>query len=79
MSMSQNDIPVSWGSGSDCWGSPWNTLAWLANTALEHGTRLRTYDIVLTGALGPVVTVEPGATYTATISGIGPVEARFSE
>jgi len=79
MSMAEDGIPVSRGTGSDCWGSPWNALTWLANTALEHGTRLRTYDIVLTGALGPAVTVKPGATYTATISGIGSVTAGFSE
>jgi 2-keto-4-pentenoate hydratase len=78
MYMTENGIPVSSGSGNDGFDSPWSSLAWLANTALKSGTGLRTDDVVLTGPLGPMVTVEPGATYAASGSGLGEVTATFS-
>ncbi|MGB6051390.1 MAG: 2-keto-4-pentenoate hydratase, partial [Rhodococcus sp. (in: high G+C Gram-positive bacteria)] len=33
---------------------------------------------ILSGALGPMVPVKPGATYTASITGIGGVSATFT-
>ncbi|WP_110472900.1 2-keto-4-pentenoate hydratase [Williamsia limnetica] len=78
MSMTENDTEVSKGKGADCLGSPWHALVWLANTALAYGTGLRAGDVVLSGALGPMVPVIPGATYTATMSGLGSVTAVFS-
>ncbi|MGV0771879.1 2-keto-4-pentenoate hydratase [Mycobacterium syngnathidarum] len=69
---------LSHGSGRDCLGSPFNALAWLANTALRFRDPLRAGDVVLSGALGPMVPVAPGHTYTASINGIGSVTAAFS-
>jgi 2-keto-4-pentenoate hydratase len=34
---------------------------------------------VLSGALGPMVTVQSGAVYEATISSLGSVRARFGQ
>jgi len=34
---------------------------------------------VLSGALGPMVPVTPGASYTARINGLGSVAAHFGE
>jgi 2-keto-4-pentenoate hydratase len=78
MSMSENGTEVSTGVGSDCLGSPWAALAWLANTAREFGSPLRAGEVVLSGALGPMVPVRPGGTYTATVSGIGSVSVTFA-
>jgi 2-keto-4-pentenoate hydratase len=78
MSMAANDTVVSQGRGSDCLGSPWAALAWLANTSRELGSPLRAGEVVLSGALGPMVPVAPGVTYTATISGIGCVSISFT-
>ena len=69
---------VSQGSGRDCLGDPLNALAWLATTLIEVGTPLRAGDLVLSGALGPMVSVGPGDVFEAFIAPLGMVTARFS-
>lgn len=78
MSMTENGEAVSQGVGSACLGSPWEALAWLANTCRAVGAGLTAGEVVLSGALGPMVAVQPGSTYTATISGIGVIESTFT-
>lgn len=70
--------PVSSGAGVACLGDPILALTWLARTAQELGSPLRSGDIVLSGALGPLATVTPGASYTARLSGLGTVHASFT-
>ena len=70
---------VSQGTGRDCLGDPLNALAWLATTLIGVGTPLRAGDLVLSGALGPMVTAEPGDVFEAVIAPLGTVTARFSE
>ncbi|HXY67760.1 MAG TPA: fumarylacetoacetate hydrolase family protein [Mycobacterium sp.] len=79
MRLTQDDVVVSSGRGSDCLGSPLNALRWLARTAQDNGSPLRAGHIVLSGALGPMVPVRPGSSYTADIDGIGSVEVSFTE
>jgi 2-keto-4-pentenoate hydratase len=78
MSMSIDGVEVSSGTGADCLGDPLLALAWLARTAREYGEPLRAGQVVLSGALGPMRDVHPGATVTAAISGLGSVTAHFS-
>lgn len=78
MTMTANGENVSNGVGSDCLGSPWEALVWLANTLTSFGSPLRAGEVILSGALGPMVPVTRGTTYTATISGIGDVSATFT-
>ncbi|OSC23646.1 2-keto-4-pentenoate hydratase [Mycobacterium vulneris] len=78
MTTTADGVVVSRGKGSDCLGSPWEALAWLANTGLAYGAPLRAGEVVLSGALGPMVPVTPGSTYTTTISGIGSATATFT-
>lgn len=69
---------VSQGSGRACLGDPLNALAWLARTAGGLGDPLRAGQVVLSGALGPMVPVASGARVDAEISGLGRVAVTFS-
>lgn len=79
MSMTLNGVEVSTGSGAACLGDPLNALAWLAGKAREFGEPLRAGQVILSGALGPMVDVPPGAVVTAGLSGLGTVTATFSD
>jgi 2-keto-4-pentenoate hydratase len=78
MSLMRNGEVVSEGDGRSCLGDPINALRWLAETAAEHGDPLKAGDVVLSGALGPMVNVEPGDEFVAEISGLGRVRAKFA-
>jgi 2-keto-4-pentenoate hydratase len=78
MTMRRGGVVVSQGTGRDCLGDPLSALAWLAATAAEVGTPLQAGDIVLSGALGPMVTVSAMDIFEADISPLGTVTVRFS-
>jgi 2-oxopent-4-enoate hydratase len=77
MTMWRNNVVVSKGAGADCMGDPLRAVAWLARTARDLGAPLRAGDVVLSGALGPVVPVVAGDVFRAEITGIGVVSAEF--
>ncbi|EFC84443.1 2-keto-4-pentenoate hydratase [Parafrankia sp. EUN1f] len=78
MTLRAGEEEVSRGCGTDCLGGPLNSAVWLASTLHELGIALRAGDIVLTGALGPMVPVTPGSAFETTISGLGSVQVSFA-
>ncbi|MEU6352740.1 fumarylacetoacetate hydrolase family protein [Streptomyces sp. NPDC047072] len=78
MRLYADGVLASEGDGSACLGDPLEALLWLARTAREYGDPLRAGQVVLSGALGPLVPTPPGTAVRAEISGLGTVAARFS-
>ncbi|WP_172833661.1 2-keto-4-pentenoate hydratase, partial [Mesorhizobium sp. ORS 3428] len=75
MALEVNSAVVSIGAGAACLGHPLNAAAWLTRTLSARGEVLRAGDVVLTGALGPMVTLQAGDEVVAKVGGLG--EARF--
>lgn len=71
MVLEVNGRVVSLGVGAACLGHPLNAAAWLARTLAGRGEGLKAGDIVLTGALGPMVPLTLGDVVRAEIAGLG--------
>lgn len=79
MRMTRRGVVVSEGRGAACLDNPLNAVAWLAAELGRRGRPLRAGDIVLSGALGPMVPVVPGDSFEAVISDVGTVRAAFAD
>jgi 2-keto-4-pentenoate hydratase len=79
MVMEVNGEIASIGAGAACLGHPLRAAAWLASTLGRLGIGLRSGDILLTGALGPMVALTPGDHVRATIGGVGSVEFSYGK
>jgi 2-keto-4-pentenoate hydratase len=73
MEMTFDGAVVSTGVGAAALGNPLNAAAWLAQTLATRGEPLRAGDVLLAGALGPMVALMPGNKVHATVAGIGEV------
>jgi 2-keto-4-pentenoate hydratase len=71
MALEINGIVASTGVGAAALGNPLNAAAWLALTLAKRGEPLKAGDILLAGALGPMVALTPGDHVRAVVGGIG--------
>jgi len=78
MVLSRRGEVVSVGSGAACLGSPVTAAVWLARTLASVGAPVAAGDVLMTGALGPMVDVTAGDVFEATVGGLGSVRAVFA-
>jgi len=79
MCMEGSDGSVSEGSGAACYGSPLNAALWLARVMATSGRPLGPGDVVLSGALGPMIAAASGVRYAAQIEGFGEPAVSFGD
>lgn len=79
MVMERAGEPVSFGAGAACMGNPLIASLWLARRMAQVGRPLGAGDVILSGALGPMVAVRPGDAFRVAINGLGEVSARFAK
>jgi 2-keto-4-pentenoate hydratase len=78
MVMERRGEQVSMGAGAACLGHPLNAALWLARTMVEVGSPLKAGEVIMSGALGPMVGVQPGDVLETRINGLGSVRTVFS-
>lgn len=74
----RNGEIVSLGAGAACLGNPLLATRWLAQAMYTAGRPLRAGDVVLSGALAPMVPVAPGDFFEAEIQGLGGARVAFA-
>ncbi len=78
MVMQRRGEPISLGAGAACLGHPLNAALWLARTMVEVGNPLKAGDVIMSGALGPMVAVAAGDVLDTRINGLGSVRTVFA-
>lgn len=79
MVMERMGQPVSFGVGAACMGNPLVASLWLARRMAQVGRPLLAGDVILSGALGPMVAAAPGDTFRVSINGLGVVTTHFAQ
>ena len=78
MQMSVNGSVASVGTGAACLGHPLRAAHWLACTMAARGQPLAARQVVLSGALGPMVALKGGDLVHARIGALGSVSCRMA-
>jgi 2-keto-4-pentenoate hydratase len=78
MRMTLDGTEVSTGIGAACLGNPLHAARWLADTMCQRGIPLRAGDVIMTGALGPMVPFGPGQELVAAFGDLGTVTSRIA-
>jgi 2-keto-4-pentenoate hydratase len=77
MTMTRGGEVVSSGTGAACLGHPLNAVLWLAQASAALGTPLRAGELILSGALGPLVPAFEGDEIRAEFTDLGAVDVHF--
>ena len=77
MTLEKNGQGASVGSGSACLGHPLRAAYWLACTLGQRGTSLQAGQVILSGALGPMVPVSAGDRVHVNIGALGTVACQM--
>jgi 2-keto-4-pentenoate hydratase len=78
MTVFRNGEAASSGDGAACLGDPLVALAWLARTAARFGLPLQRGELILSGAMGPLVSALPGDHIHVQTSALGSVSVTFA-
>ena len=69
--MKKNGEIASEGTGSACMNNPLNAALWLAQVMAKNNTPLLEGEVLLSGALGPMVNLNAGDIIEAEIESLG--------
>jgi 2-oxopent-4-enoate/cis-2-oxohex-4-enoate hydratase len=78
MIVMKNGELASTGVGAAVQGSPLNSVAWLADTLGKLGVPLLGGEVILSGSLGPLVSIAPGDSLDMRVLGIGSCSISFA-
>jgi 2-keto-4-pentenoate hydratase len=79
MTLSIDGAVQALGAGAACLGHPLDAVAWLARALAARGEPLRAGEVIMSGALGPMVALPPGARVRVAIGGLGAAEFMYRE
>ena len=79
MAVHHNGQPAVTGIGSAVQGHPAQAVAWLANTLGEYGIEFKKGEIILSGALAPLIDAKAGDEFSMEIEGLGTCSVSFSD
>lgn len=79
MAVHQNGQPAVTGIGSAVQGHPAQAVAWLANTLGEYGIEFKKGEIILSGALAPLIDAKSGDQFSMEIEGLGTCSVSFCD
>lgn len=78
MQILKNGEPAGSGLGSAVQGHPAEAVAWLANTLGEYGIPFRKGELILSGALAPLIPVSAGDRFSLSVEGLGDCSIHFA-
>ncbi|QIM47907.1 2-keto-4-pentenoate hydratase [Pusillimonas sp. DMV24BSW_D] len=79
MNFARNGKTASSGSGAECLGHPLLAAHWLSRKMYQLDSPLKAGDVVLSGALGPMVSIGKGDCLEVSISGFGSVKCSVGD
>jgi 2-oxopent-4-enoate/cis-2-oxohex-4-enoate hydratase len=79
MAIHRNGKPAGSGIGAAVQGHPAQAVAWLANTLGEYGIEFKKGEIILSGALAPLIDAKAGDEFSMEIKGLGKCSVSFTD